>query len=405
MMLKVSTALVRSAMVALVALMMGACDRSPLTTEESAVVATLALGALPALPSDPSNIYADNKDVAAFGKKLFGDTRLSLNGKVACATCHLPERQFQDDKPLAVAVGTGVRRTMPLAGVAWGPWFFWDGRKDSQWSQALGPLEDQVEHGSDRTTLVFTIATHYRQTYETLFGPLTDLPAVAVAASPVGTIAARRAWDALTPAERTAINRGFANIGKAIAAHGRTLKPEMTRFDRFAASHAQGNSAPDNARFTQQEIAGLKLFLGKGSCTNCHSGPRLTDDHFHNTGVPAVPGLPPDGGRATVLKAIGADPFNCLGAFSDATPDQCGELRFMSQDRHALTRAYKPPSLRRVSSRPPYMHAGQFPTLDAVIAHYASAPRAPAGHSELKPLDLSDQDRQALVAFLKTLEP
>ena len=79
---------------------------------------------------------------AALGATLFFDQRLSRNGKVACATCHKIDRQFQDDLPHAAGLGTTNRRTMPLAGVAWSPWFFWDGRRDSLWSQALTPLEN-----------------------------------------------------------------------------------------------------------------------------------------------------------------------------------------------------------------------------------------------------------------------
>ena len=92
---------------------------------------------------------------------------------------------------------------------------------------------------------------------------------------------------------------------------------------------------------------------------------------------------------------VAADPFNCLGAFSDAGPEACGELNFMVKDYRRLTRAYKPPSLRGAATRPPYMHAGQFATLEEVVDHYARAPAAPAGESELHPLTLSERERAA----------
>ena len=126
--------------------------RSPQWTEaEIAAIRALWLGSLPPLPPDPSNQYADDARAAALGQEFFFDTRFSVNGEVACATCHLPELDFQDGLPLAQGVGTTTRRTMPIAGTAYSPWLFWDGRKDSQWAQALGPLESPVEHGGART--------------------------------------------------------------------------------------------------------------------------------------------------------------------------------------------------------------------------------------------------------------
>ncbi|HSL45559.1 MAG TPA: cytochrome c peroxidase, partial [Anaerolineales bacterium] len=84
--------------------------------DELAALRALWIGNLPALPADPSNQYADHPQAAAFGQKLFFDTRFSANGQVACATCHLPEKQFQDGTPLAHGVGTTDRRTMTLIG-------------------------------------------------------------------------------------------------------------------------------------------------------------------------------------------------------------------------------------------------------------------------------------------------
>ncbi len=75
----------------------------------------------------------------------------------------------------------------------------------------------------------------------------------------------------------------------------------------------------------------------------------------------------------------------------------------MVKDGPQLTRAYKPPSLRGAATRPPYMHSGQFATLEEVIDHYSRAPAAPLGETELHPLSLSDRERQQLIAFLKTL--
>ncbi len=66
---------------------------------------------------------------------------------------------------------------MKIFGTAYRPWFFCDGRKDSQWAQALGPLESAVEHDGKRTPYTYLIAQYYRAEYESLFGPLPDLSA------------------------------------------------------------------------------------------------------------------------------------------------------------------------------------------------------------------------------------
>jgi cytochrome c peroxidase len=98
-----------------------------------------------------------------------------------------------------------------------------------------------------------------------------------------------------------------------------------------------------------------------------------------------------------------ADEFNCLSPYSDAGADDCAELRFMVAEGHELERQFKPPSLRNVAGRAPYMHAGQFDSLEAVVEHYNTAPAAPAGHSEIEPLNLSALELNQLVAFLHTL--
>src|ERR671927_371164 len=84
--------------------------------DEVTTLRSLWIGSLPPLPADPSNQYANDSRAAAFGQKLFFDPRFSSNGKVACATCHLPEQLFQDGKPLAQGVGSTNRRTMTIIG-------------------------------------------------------------------------------------------------------------------------------------------------------------------------------------------------------------------------------------------------------------------------------------------------
>lgn len=368
------------------------------------VLATLQLGQLPAPPPDPSNAVADAPAAIALGKRLFHDARFSGNGAVSCASCHDPQKQFQDGLPLARGVGQGSRRSMPLAGTAHSPWLFWDGRKDSLWSQALGPLEDAVEHGGNRTRYAHLVRTHYRAEYEALFQTLPDLGRAPMDAGPLGTPDQQRAWIGLDAPTQTAINRVFANTGKAIAAFERTLAPAASRVDRYLEGLVRGGHTPQQRPvLTASEVNGLRLFIGKGQCVTCHNGPLLTDQHFHNTGVPPRGAPHLDRGRAAATALVQQDPFNCLGPFSDAKPAQCQELRFMVLTDPGLEGAFKTPGLRGVGQRAPYMHAGQMASLQEVVQHYNRAPAAVVGRTERSALRLSEQEVRDLVAFLNAL--
>jgi cytochrome c peroxidase len=345
-----------------------------------AEVRDLWLANLEPLPADPSNRWADDAAAAELGHRLFFDTRLSSDGSVACATCHDPGKEFQDGRPLARGVGTTDRRTMPIAGTAYSPFLFWDGRKDSQWAQALGPLESPVEHGGTRALYARVIATHYRADYERVFGAMPDTEG--------------RDPDGVT--------RVFVNIGKAIAAYERRIGYGASPFDTYVAAWEK-NGAPPRGVLTAAETAGMALFTGKAGCIQCHNGPLLTNNEFHNTGVPQRTGVPADRGRIVAAATVKSDEFNCRSRWSDAAPGQCPELDVLPAPSHAMDRAFKVPSLRNVADRAPYMHAGQFQTLAEVLQHYNTAPAAPAGHSELKPLRLTPEELRQLEAFLRSL--
>ena len=389
------------------------------SADDKAVLASLSLRQLPPVPADPSNAVERRPAAIELGRRLFNDTRLSRNGAVSCATCHDPAKQFQDGLPVSQGVGTGSRRAMPIVGAGHGPWLFWDGRKDSLWSQALGPLEDAVEHGTNRTRVAHLVAANHRRDYEALFGALPPLDGLPHDAGPKGNAAEQAAWAAVDARRREDVSRVFANIGKAIAAYEKSLPHEPTRLDGYIDAVLRGDSAAGNL-LRADEARGLRLFIGKAQCVSCHNGPLLSDQQFHNTGVPPRDAARPDRGRAAATAAVRADEFNCLGAFSDARPDQCQELRFMVTDDPALEGAFKTPGLRGVAGRPPYMHAGQFATLEQVVRHYVSAPHAAVGHSELThrhpgagaakhaeraPIELSDAEVADLVSFLGSLSP
>ena len=389
-----------------------ASSRDGWSAQEAATIASMRLTEAGPRPADASNRYEQRVDAAALGRSLFDDTRLSSNGAVACASCHSADRQFQDGRQFGRGIGTGSRRTMPVMGAAYSPFLFWDGRKDSAWSQALGPLEDAAEHGANRVRLVELVRVHYKDSYQAVFGPLPELGELPDDASPVGTAAERAAWAAMPESSREAVNRVFANIGKAIAAFERTVSYGESRFDRYAQATVSGDRRGQQV-LSLQEVRGLRLFLGKGQCVTCHNGPLLTDHAFHNTGVPSIDPAKPDRGRADGLRRLLEDEFNCLGRYSDAEPGQCGELRFLATDAAGLLAAFRTSGLRNVAERAPYMHAGQFATLEQVVEHYAKSPKALLGHSELaqpgekhahrQAIRLSAADVRDLASFLATL--
>jgi len=358
-------------------------DRGPpsWSSDERRLMESLWIASLPPLPPDPTNAVADDPAAAAFGHALFFDPRASANGAIACATCHQPQRRFTDGLPRGVAIGRSARNTPSIVGAAYSPWYYWDGRRDSLWSQALSPLEDPNEHGSDRHTLYELVRDDpaYRRAYEPLFGPL-----------PASTDAA-------------AVDRVFANVGKAIAAYERRLLPGPSRFDAYVDHLSRGGDPRRQDHLDASELRGLRLFLGPARCTECHNGPLLTNHEFHNTGLLPPPGALPDRGRFDGLDAVRRDPFNCLGAFSDDPSRRCDELTFV-RDGVELIGATRTPSLRNLGATMPFQSKGQFATLAEVLRHYNDAPAALIGHNEAKPLSLSSRELRDLEAFLSALD-
>jgi cytochrome c peroxidase len=376
------------------------------TPDQLELLRALWIGSLPPLPDDPSNRYGDTPAAASLGRSIFFDARFSVNGQVSCSSCHQPELAFTDGLPRGRGISETPRSTMSVLGTAYAPFLFWGGRKDSQWAQALGPLENTLEHGGNRSMYAHVIAHHYPAQYEAVFGPLPDLSDTSrfpASAGPVDDPQARAAWDAMTSADRDLITAIYVNMGKAIEAYERGLLPSESRFDRFVEA-LLGGSASGSAALTDDEVAGLRLFIGEAHCTNCHNGPLFTNQSFHDTGVPPLTGHQPDPGRGPAIELLKHDEFNCLSRWSDSDPDQCTALRFLRDDPDALAGAFKPPSLRNASRTGPYMHAGQLATLEDVLRHYREAPAAAVGRSELKPLDLTDAQLAQLVAFLRSLD-
>jgi cytochrome c peroxidase len=374
------------------------------TAAEAALIRSMSLSALPPLPADPSNRVADDPLAAELGHQLFFDERLSSTGTVSCATCHQPEHYFTDQLPLAVGKSLGPRHTPGLVGLSHSPWFYWDGRKDSQWAQALAPLEAAHEHDFSRSELASLISSDAGLTaqYEKIFGALPEVPMNSAPATPDGDADKNAAWQALDAEQQQAINQIYANAGKALAAYQRKLQPGRSRFDDYADALDDSLDARTNDSLTDTEIAGLALFIGKADCVSCHNGPLLSNHEFHNTGVLAVDGQLPPMGRYEGVRMARQDSFNCLGPYSDAKPEQCLELRF-ALDSNELVGAHKTPTLRNVSETAPYMHGGQIATMAEVIQHYNEAPVSMLSHNEAKPLGLRAAELRQLEAFMHSL--
>jgi cytochrome c peroxidase len=307
-------------------------------------------------PADPTNAAADSTAAAALGRSLFFDQGLSPSGRVACATCHDPQKQLSDGLPQSKGLALGTRRTPRIALAAFSRWQFWDGRADSQWAQALGPLENEDEMGSSRVYVVQRVAASFASSYQAAF-PGDALPDVRRLPSEGKPGAA--AYDSLSDADQDAVTRAFVNVGKAIAAFERTFRARPSRLDAYAAG--------DFTALAPLEKQGLSVFLGVG-CMQCHWGPRLTDDAFHVTRTPTGRrDGQADNGRADGLAKLSASEFRASSKWSDAEHASTSfALPNTSQG------AFKTPSLRGVASGAPYGHGGEQPTLIDVMTSYGT---------------------------------
>jgi len=378
---------------------------------ERQLLATLYLDPKARPPNSASNRVADDPKAARLGELLFFDERLSADGEMSCASCHQPDRYFTDGKPRGVGVRRTGRNTPTVVGAAYLAWQYWDGRRDSLWSQALVPFESADEMGSSRLAVVREVGLdeEYLPLYESIFGDFPyevlspDLPEHA---GPLGDVETRAAWQRIAPDLTKLINTVYVNIGKAIAAYERTLQAPASRFDRYVSALIAGDRRA-HMLLDPDELAGLELFLDaeRTHCLRCHNGPWLTNGGFHNIGTGTFSGAELDFGRVYGLRSVIMDEFNCLGPYSDAKPEDCRELRFLNRNSHVpLEGAFKVPGLRNLEVTAPYMHDGRFADLEAVIEFYRKPPdKSQDGDHELLPLDITDVEARQLVAFLRAL--
>ncbi len=289
----------------------------------------------------PSSLPVQNKTLVELGRALFFAPELSASGKTACAACHYPELGWgvTDARSRNDSGKLTSRKSQPLIGIGHA------GDAPVGWDGRSPTLEDQVKS---------SIATGSMSMRETA----TPVKVEAIEErirSNAGYVAK---FNAALPG--TPIN--IDSIATAIAAFERTLEPGVAPFDRWVEGDERAIS--DSAK------RGFALFNGKAVCFACHSGWRFTDDKFHDIGTTTT-----DRGRGRVVK-----------------------------DDELMQFAFKTPTLRSVALRPPYMHNASQATLLDTVKHYEPGGIARASRSPLMmPIELTDQERQDLVAFMETL--
>ncbi|MFN9808498.1 MAG: cytochrome-c peroxidase [Deltaproteobacteria bacterium] len=365
------------------------------TPDRWALIEEMALPHVP--PASPSNAVADDPRAAALGARLFADAALSPAG-VACTRCHDPGRAFTDARPLGRGVADVTRHTPTVIGASGLRWQFWDGRADTLWAQALGPLENPREMGSSRLFVAHRVAGAYATEYEALFGALPPLDDAT--RFPAEGLPGSAAYEAMSEADREATARVFANVGKAIEAYERTVRPEAGRFEAYVAG--------DLEALRVEERDGLRAFVAVG-CAQCHWGPLLSNGAFFAIDMPGVgEGAAGDPGRIAAMEALASSPFRAQGAFSDdrSVRDPLeGVLAFPERMRGA----FRTPTLRAIARTAPYGHAGTFATLREVVEHYARIRRPrmrdPRVVGELDPHVVGFEDSRVagIVRFLEAL--
>jgi cytochrome c peroxidase len=341
-----------------------------------------AHGPWPAAPApDAANRVQARPAAAAWGRELFQDPWLSRDGALSCASCHVPGQAFQDGR--AVAGGRragGIRNTPSLLDVAGQRWFGWGGATDSLWAASLAPLLAAGEMGHD----VASLAARVR-----------SLPAMAAAY--------RRAFGSPLPADD---ERLVTDLAKALAAYQATLRSSRTPFDDFRDALVRGD-VKAAARYPMDAQRGLRIFIGTGRCSVCHTGPAFTNGEFADIGIPFFVEGGVDPGRHGGLQVLLASRYNRLGGFNDAgaaDPRAVTTRHVVLEHRHFGE--FRVPGLRQLVHTAPYMHNGSLPTIEAVVRHYSELDenRLHAdGERILRRLDLSAGDAADLAAFLKSL--
>ena len=328
--------------------------------------------------NDPSNRVSGRREAIALGEKLFFEPRLSGSGSVLCATCHAPFRAFQDGRPRAFGIASVERNTPGLLDVRFYRWYGWDGAHDSLWAQSLRPLLDSREMNASAAHVASTLRHLFLEDYRKAFGrhPPDDDEELLV------------------------------DAGKALAAFQETLVSGRTPFDAFRDALERGDTA-GIAAYAPAALRGLRVFVGKGNCALCHSGPHFTNGEFADTGIGffSAPGRV-DAGRLQGIRKVKQSAHNLLGRFNDDPARSTATATRHVEAQHRNFGEWRIPGLRGAAQTAPYMHNGSLATLRDVVRHYSelNEERLHAdGESILRPLRLSEPEVEDLVAFLESL--
>ncbi len=289
------------------------------------------------------------------GKTLFFDRRLSGDGTMSCATCHIPDLAFTDGQETSLSYPTtkNWRNAPTLVNIGFFKHLFHDGRAASLEEQALFPVMSSFEMNLNLDYLEekLRVVPEYAQAFKKVFqGDITK--------------------------ERTAM---------AIAAFERTLVSRNAPLDKYLNG--------DKSAFSAEAQKGYSLFIGKGKCAECHSGAVLSDDAFHALNVPENPEHERDP-RITATRRFVAKLYQ-YGDYKNLTEDPGRYL--ITKDKKDW-KAFRTPTLREIAKTAPYMHNGIFATLDEVIEFFNKG--GGQGNTVLKPLGLSPEEKQSLKAFL-----
>ena len=339
---------------------------------ESEIRAILAHGPWP-LPArnDPSNRVSGKRDAIVFGELLFFEPRLSATGSFSCSTCHVPERNWTDNQTRGAAAAEVERNTPTLMNIRLGRWYGWDGASDSLWSQSIRPILDARElgasprHVADLVRRDEQLACRYRKTFGSAPSASDD-------------------------------ERVLVDVAKALAAFEETLDSPMTPFDQFRNALERGERIRP-WRYSEAAQRGLKIFIGKGGCDRCHSGPNFSDGEFHANGFAAL-GKRPDPGRMEGVKRLRETRFNLLGPYNDDPARSTADGTRGVLKQAGAPDAFKVPTLRHMLLTPPYGHHGEIERLADVVRHYSET-----GGPEVKPLRLTPAEQTDLVVFLESL--
>lgn len=330
---------------------------------------------------DPSNRVAGKAEAIALGHHLFNEPRLSAGARSSCSDCHQAGQQWRDGRARGFGMVELDRRTPSLWNVGLQHWFGWDGAADSLWMQSLRPILDSKEMGNNRGAVARLVR---------------DDKAIACGY--------QRAFGEKPGSDD---ERLIVDVAKALAAYQATLVTPRTAFDDFRDALVAGDRA-GAARYPIRAQRGLKLFVDKGGCANCHFGPLFTNGEFGDIGIPFFvrPGEI-DPGRFGGIARLHDSPFNRLGKYNDDA-GEATRVRTRHVDRqHKNFGEFRVPSLRQVGRTAPYMHDGSVATLEEVVKHYSEV-SPDRLHSDGTPLvralGLSPAESADLVAFLRSLD-